>query len=69
MIVCDGFLGNVVLKMLEGVGRPALVDRGGIRPVQWRIGLQMLGNGLDRIKELTDWKVYGARRCWASTMR
>ncbi|MFT5458790.1 MAG: glycerol-3-phosphate acyltransferase PlsX, partial [Myxococcota bacterium] len=45
VVVCDGFLGNVVLKMLEGVGdvfRDIARDASG-RRLQWRIGLSMLG--------------------------
>lgn len=61
VIVCDGFLGNVVLKMLEGVGDVvrSLTTQAAARSLQWRIGLSMLGDGLQRIERLTDWKVYG----------
>ena len=61
VIVCDGFLGNVVLKMLEGVSevfRDVARDASG-RKLQWRIGLSMLGGGLRQLRRLTDWKVYG----------
>lgn len=61
VIVCDGFLGNVVLKMLEGVGDVlrSLTAKASARSLQWRIGLSMLGDGLQRLEQLTDWKVYG----------
>lgn len=61
VIVCDGFLGNVVLKMLEGVGEVAvdLARKASDRSLQWRVGLSMLGGGLQRIQKLTDWKSYG----------
>lgn len=61
VVVCDGFLGNVVLKMLEGVGDVlrSITAEASSRRLQWRIGLSMLGSGLRELKELTDWKVYG----------
>src|SRR5262249_58435238 len=56
-----GFLGNVVLKMLEGIGetvvelaRYAYKER-----FIWRVGLLMLSGGLRRLKEVTDWEQYG----------
>lgn len=61
VIVCDGFLGNVVLKMLEGIGEVLrdLAKQASARRLQWRIGLSMLHGGLQELKALTDWKVYG----------
>ena len=61
VIVCDGFLGNVVLKMLEGVSevfRDVAKEASG-RRLQWKMGLAMLGGGLKRIRRMTDWKAYG----------
>lgn len=61
VIVCDGFLGNVVLKMLEGVGDAleGLASEASARRLQWRIGLSMLASGLSEVQKLTDWKMYG----------
>jgi glycerol-3-phosphate acyltransferase PlsX len=61
VVVCDGFLGNVVLKMLEGIGDVLqnLTHEAGARSLQWKIGLQMLEGGLAELKRLTDWKGYG----------
>jgi glycerol-3-phosphate acyltransferase PlsX len=61
VIVCDGFLGNVVLKMLEGVSEVFrdMARDASVRKLQWRIGLSMLGGGLKQLWRLTDWKVYG----------
>ena len=61
VIVCDGFLGNVVLKMLEGVSEvfSDVVRDAANRKLQWRIGVSMLGGGLAELKRMTDWKVYG----------
>jgi phosphate acyltransferase len=61
VVVCDGFLGNVVLKMLEGVSdvvRNLARDASG-RSLQWRMGLAMLGDGLRELRDRTDWKRYG----------
>ena len=60
-VVCDGFLGNVVLKMLEGVSdvfRDVARQASG-RKLQWRMGLAMLGGGLRELRRMTDWKSYG----------
>ena len=61
VVACDGFLGNVVLKMLEGVGEvfADLARQASDRKIQWRIGLSMLSSGIRRIRRLTDWKSYG----------
>ena len=61
VVVCDGFLGNVVLKMLEGVGEvfTELAKDASSRRLKWKIGLTMLSSGLRRLKRLTDWKMYG----------
>lgn len=61
VIVCDGFLGNVVLKMLEGVGEvfADVAKQASDRKLQWRIGLSMLSGGIKRLRRLTDWKSYG----------
>jgi glycerol-3-phosphate acyltransferase PlsX len=61
VIVCDGFLGNVVLKMLEGVSdvfRDIARQASGKR-LQWKMGLAMLGGGLRELGRMTDWKAYG----------
>jgi glycerol-3-phosphate acyltransferase PlsX len=61
VVVCDGFLGNVVLKMLEGVSEVFrdMAKQASSRSLQWRIGLSMLDGGLRQLRRLTDWKVYG----------
>lgn len=61
VVVCNGFLGNVVLKMLEGVS-DVFIDvakRASGRRLQWRMGLAMLGSGIREIQRRTDWKSYG----------
>ena len=61
VVVCDGFLGNVVLKMLEGISEVVrdLAEEAASRRLQWRLGLSMLGGGLRELQRLTDWKMYG----------
>ena len=61
VIICDGFLGNVVLKMLEGVGEvfEDIARDASKRRWKWKLGMSMLSSGLRRLKRLTDWKVYG----------
>jgi len=61
VVVTEGFLGNVVLKMLEGVGEVMrdVARKASSRRLEWRLGLSMLGGGLRELRKLTDWKVYG----------
>ena len=61
VVVCDGFLGNVVLKMLEGVSDvvTGLAREASSRRLQWRLGLSMLGGGIKHLQRMTDWKSYG----------
>jgi glycerol-3-phosphate acyltransferase PlsX len=61
VIVCEGFLGNVVLKMLEGVSEVVadLAKDAYARKFLWRIGLTMLSQGIRQLRSMTDWKQYG----------
>ena len=61
VIVCGGFVGNVVLKMLEGVSETVvrLASYAYKEKLMWRAGLAMLSGGIGRLKDLTDWKQYG----------
>lgn len=61
VVVCDGFTGNVALKMLEGVGETvlSLARYAHKERLVWRAGLAMLSSGLKRLKQLTDWQQYG----------
>jgi glycerol-3-phosphate acyltransferase PlsX len=61
VVVCSGYVGNVVIKMLEGVSetvmrlaRYAYKER-----LLWRAALAMLGSGIERLKQVTDWEQYG----------
>jgi glycerol-3-phosphate acyltransferase PlsX len=61
VIVCSGFVGNVVLKMLEGVSETVmrLASYAYKERLIWRAGLMMLSGGINRLKQLTDWEQYG----------
>lgn len=61
VVVCDGFVGNVCLKMLEGVQETVvgLARYAYKEKLLWRAGLAMLSSGIDRLKSLTDWQQYG----------
>ena len=61
VVVVDGFMGNVVLKMLEGVTEVVtdLARDAYARKFLWRLGLTMLSQGLSQLRSLTDWKQYG----------
>jgi glycerol-3-phosphate acyltransferase PlsX len=61
VVVTDGFLGNVVLKMLEGITEVVrdLAREASERHLKWRIGLSILGGELRQLRELTDWQSYG----------
>ncbi len=61
VIVTEGFVGNVVLKMMEGVsdvlrqtGKYALKKK-----LQWKLGLALLASGVKRLKKKTDYSEYG----------
>ncbi len=61
VVVCNGFLGNVVLKMLEGVSEVVsdIAKDAYARRFLWKLGLTMLSNGLRQLRQMTDWKQYG----------
>ncbi len=61
VIVTEGFVGNIVIKTLEGaantvtrLGKLAFKTR-----ISWKLGLIMLRKGMAFIKEATDYSEYG----------
>jgi len=61
VIVCEGLLGNVVLKLLEGLAE-VVVDLAGTAAREhwrWKLGLMMLASGFGRLRDLTDYSAYG----------
>ncbi|MGF1508979.1 MAG: phosphate acyltransferase PlsX [Myxococcota bacterium] len=61
VVICDGFTGNITLKMLEGVSETVTnLARYAYRSrMTWRFAMWLLQNGLDRLKAVTDWQQYG----------
>ena len=61
VIVCEGFVGDVTIKILEGVSEAAFdLARSAYREkFAWKMGLKLLSGGLSRIKQLTDFEEYG----------
>jgi len=61
VVVTDGFVGNVVLKMIEGLGEVIsdLAADAHARRFLWRLGLNMLSSGMKEIQTLLDWESYG----------
>jgi glycerol-3-phosphate acyltransferase PlsX len=61
VIVCDGFTGNITLKMLEGVHETVMnLARFAYRSkLSWKLALLLLSSGIRRLKDLTDWQQYG----------
>src|SRR5437879_1479539 len=61
VIVCEGLLGNVALKLIEGVAEVLydLTNAAAARRVAWRLGLRLLAGGIERLRALTDYTQYG----------
>jgi len=61
VIICEGLIGNVVLKLLEGLSE-VIMDLAGTASREnwrWRLGLMMLASGVGRLRDLTDYAAYG----------
>lgn len=61
VVVCEGFVGDVAIKILEGVSEAAfdLARSAYHSRVAWRMGLKLLSGGLKQLKQLTDFEEYG----------
>ena len=61
VVITEGFVGNIVLKMLEGVGEVAkqLAKIAYGKKIHYKIALGLLSSGIRKVKRLTDWKQYG----------
>jgi phosphate acyltransferase len=61
VIVCEGLLGNVALKLIEGVSEVLhdLTSRAAAQRMAWRLGLRLLARGIERLRALTDYTQYG----------
>jgi len=61
VVITEGFIGNVVLKLLEGVAE-VLKDTGKYafkKKITWKVGLALLSSGVKKIKRKTDYSEYG----------
>ena len=61
VIVCDGYVGNVTIKILEGVSEAAfdLAQAAYNQRLVWKLGLRLLSGGLSQLKRMTDFEEYG----------
>jgi glycerol-3-phosphate acyltransferase PlsX len=61
VVVCSGFVGNIALKLLEGVSETVLrlARYAHKEKLTWRLGLLALQPAIDQLKDLTDWQQYG----------
>ncbi len=61
VVVCEGFAGDVAIKILEGAAEAAadLARAAYHRKLAWRMGLKLLRGGLERLKTATDFEEYG----------
>ena len=61
VIVCDGFTGHIVVRMLDGLTETVLeaAESAYEEKLMWRIGLKMLSGQLKRLRRLIDWSEYG----------
>jgi glycerol-3-phosphate acyltransferase PlsX len=61
VIVCEGLIGNVALKLLEGVSETVsdLARAAAEQRLLWRLGLRLLSQGIERVQALTDYTQYG----------
>ncbi len=61
VIVTEGYTGNVVLKLLEGIADILSELAGSAARESWRyrLGLRVLESGLERLRSLTDYTAYG----------
>jgi len=61
VIVCEGLIGNVLLKLIEGLAQVAgdLAASAAQQNWRWKLGLVMLAGGVGQLRELTDYAAYG----------
>lgn len=61
VVITDGFTGNIVLKMLEGVAETVgnLARYAFHQNLMYRAGLTLLSPAVKRLRAVTDWEQYG----------
>lgn len=67
VVVCDGFTGNVILKLYEGVAMTLMNKIKGIltKNLKTKIAAGMIYSDMKELKKAMDYNEYGARRLWA----
>lgn len=61
VVVTSGFIGNVVLKMLEGVSETVkrLAKYAVEKKLRYKAGVALLGPAVKALRQATDWQQYG----------
>lgn len=61
VVVCEGLVGNIVIKLLESVANMAvdLTSTAAQRNWRWRAGMAIMATGTDRLRALADYASYG----------
>jgi len=61
VIITDGFTGNIVLKMFEGIASTVMrLGKYAFRKsIVYKAGLTLLAPAVKQLKEVTDWEQYG----------
>jgi glycerol-3-phosphate acyltransferase PlsX len=61
VVVTEGLLGNVVLKLLEGIAEVAanVASHAAHESWRWRLGMAMLSSGIAKVQSLADFSTYG----------
>jgi glycerol-3-phosphate acyltransferase PlsX len=61
VVVCDGLLGNIVLKLLESVASAAVDLTSSAAPRNWRLraGMAIMASGSERLRAQADYATYG----------
>lgn len=61
VIVCEGLLGSVVLKFIEGIADVVndVASNAVKQRLVWRLGMRFLSRGLREVSHLTDYAQYG----------
>lgn len=68
VVVCDGFVGNIVLKTSEQLARSLtrIIKASVMKKVVWKLGGLMCKGAFSDVKRATDPGEVGARRFWES---
>jgi glycerol-3-phosphate acyltransferase PlsX len=61
VVVCEGLLGNVVLKLIEGLSEVVtdVASYASRERLLWRLGLSLLATGIRQLRDLADFTNYG----------